>query len=96
MTKLLFRLCGLLLFLACLPTAWAQMAEPKVSKIEIQHVGPQEVSVPLPQWLSGAWEPAAGIQLPLNRIFIIGLTAVVAVACTCCSPAHAGGCACVR
>jgi urea transport system permease protein len=42
--------------------------------------GPQEVSVPLPLWLSGAWEPAAGIQLPLNRIFIIGLTAVVAVA----------------
>jgi len=44
MTKLLFRLCGLLLFLACLPAVWAQTAEPKVSKIEIQHVGPQEVS----------------------------------------------------
>jgi urea transport system permease protein len=34
--------------------------------------------VPLPQWLAGAWEPVLGIQLPLTRIFIIGLTAVVA------------------
>jgi len=41
--------------------------------------GPQEVSVPLPAWLSGAWEPFVGIQLPLNRLFIIGLTAVVTV-----------------
>ena len=40
--------------------------------------GAQEVSVPLPQWLAGAWEPVAGIQLPLTRIFIVGLTAVVA------------------
>jgi len=40
--------------------------------------GPQEVSVPLTSWLSGAWEPSAGIQLPLNRIFIIGLTVLVA------------------
>jgi len=41
--------------------------------------GAQEVSVPLPTWLTGAWEPVDGIQLPLNRIFIIGLTIVVAV-----------------
>jgi urea transport system permease protein len=41
--------------------------------------GAQEVSVPLASWLSGAWEPTEGIQLPLNRIFIIGLTALVAV-----------------
>ena len=39
--------------------------------------GAQEVSVPLATWLSGAWEPVEGIQLPLNRIFIIGLTALV-------------------
>lgn len=42
--------------------------------------GAQEVSVPLTSWLSGAWEPVTGIQLPLNRIFIIGLTVIVAVA----------------
>ncbi len=41
--------------------------------------GSQEVSVPLASWLSGAWEPTASIQLPLNRIFIIGLTIMVAI-----------------
>ncbi len=41
--------------------------------------GAQEVSVPLASWLSGAWEPTEGIQLPLNRIFIIGLTMLVAL-----------------
>jgi urea transport system permease protein len=40
--------------------------------------GAQEVSVPVTSWLSGAWEPIVGIQLPLNRIFIIGLTVLVA------------------
>lgn len=39
--------------------------------------GPQEVSVPLTSWLSGAWSPTTDIQLPLNRIFIIGLTIFV-------------------
>lgn len=42
--------------------------------------GAQEVSVPLPSWLSGAWEPIAGIQLSLPRIFIVGLTAAVVIA----------------
>ena len=41
--------------------------------------GAQEVSVPLTPWLTGAWEPTAGIQLPLNRIFILGLTLLVAI-----------------
>lgn len=41
--------------------------------------GAQEVSVPLAPWLAGAWEPIAGIQFPLTRIFIIGLTTVVVV-----------------
>lgn len=39
--------------------------------------GPQEVSVPLTSWLSGAWEPMAGVQIPLNRLFIVGLTLLV-------------------
>jgi urea transport system permease protein len=42
--------------------------------------GAQEVSSPLTSWLSGAWDPVPGIQLPLNRIFIIGLTALVSLA----------------
>ena len=40
--------------------------------------GAQEVSVPLTSWLNGAWEPTPGIQLPLNRLFILGLTLAVA------------------
>lgn len=40
--------------------------------------GAREVSVPLASWLSGAWEPTTGIQLPLNRIFIVGLALLVA------------------
>jgi urea transport system permease protein len=40
--------------------------------------GAQEVSVPLTSWLTGAWEPTPGIQLPLNRLFILGLTLAVA------------------
>jgi urea transport system permease protein len=41
--------------------------------------GAQEVSVPLPMWLSGAWTPIEGIQLPITRIFIVGLTFAVAL-----------------
>ena len=40
--------------------------------------GAQEVSVPLTTWLTGAWEPTQGIQLPLNRLFILGLALAVA------------------
>lgn len=41
--------------------------------------GAQEVSVPLTSWLTGAWEATPDIQLPLNRIFIVGLTLLVAL-----------------
>jgi len=44
MMKLLFRLCGLLLLLACLPNAQGQATSLKIAKINIKHVGPQEVS----------------------------------------------------
>ena len=42
--------------------------------------GPQEVTIPMASWLDGAIEPFAGVQLPLNRIFIIALTMLVAAA----------------
>ncbi|MES2257934.1 MAG: urea ABC transporter permease subunit UrtB [Pseudomonadota bacterium] len=42
--------------------------------------GAREVSVPMAPWLSGAWDAGAGIELPLNRIFIVALTLVVALA----------------
>jgi len=40
--------------------------------------GPQEVTIPMASWLDGAIEPFTGVQLPLNRIFIIVLTLIVA------------------
>lgn len=42
--------------------------------------GAQEVSVPLASWLSGAWQMTEGIELPLNRLFIVGLTVLVCLA----------------
>ena len=39
--------------------------------------GPQEVTIPMASWLDGAIEPFTGVQLPLNRIFIIVLTLLV-------------------
>ena len=41
--------------------------------------GAQEVSVSMTSWLDGAWQPVAGIQLPLNRLFIVGLTVLVSI-----------------
>ena len=48
------------------------------ANLPLRYLAPQEVSVPLTSWLSGAWEPTPGIQLPLNRLFILGLTLAVA------------------
>ena len=42
--------------------------------------GPQEVTIPMASWLDGAIEPLTGVQIPLNRIFIIVLTLIVAAA----------------
>ena len=39
--------------------------------------GPQEVTIPMASWLDGAIEPFTGVQLPLNRIFILVLTLLV-------------------
>ncbi|HZR03464.1 MAG TPA: urea ABC transporter permease subunit UrtB [Burkholderiales bacterium] len=41
--------------------------------------GAQEVSVPMTSWLTGDWEPVSGIQIPLNRLFIIGLTVLISI-----------------
>lgn len=43
-----------------------------------QVFGPVDVSVPTVSWLSGAWNPAANIVIPLNRLFIVALTLAVA------------------
>jgi urea transport system permease protein len=40
-------------------------------------IGPKEVSPTLPDWLLGSWAPAAGLDIPINGLFVLGLTALV-------------------
>ncbi|MCE1193201.1 MAG: urea ABC transporter permease subunit UrtB [Acidovorax sp.] len=40
-------------------------------------IGPKEVSPTLPDWLMGSWAPAEGLDIPINGLFVLGLTAVV-------------------
>ncbi len=42
--------------------------------------GPKDVGVPTVSWLQGAWKVSGDIQIPLNRIFIVGLTLAVSAA----------------
>ena len=39
--------------------------------------GAKEVSPTLPDWLMGSWAPAAGLDIPINGLFVMALTAVV-------------------
>jgi urea transport system permease protein len=40
-------------------------------------IGPKEVSPALPEWLMGSWAPAEGLDIPINGMFVLGLTTVV-------------------
>jgi urea transport system permease protein len=40
-------------------------------------IGPKEVSPTLPPWLLGSWAPAPGLDIPINGMFVLALTAVV-------------------
>jgi urea transport system permease protein len=40
-------------------------------------IGPKEVSPTLPDWLMGSWAPAAGLDIPINGLFVLALTALV-------------------
>ena len=40
-------------------------------------IGPKEVSPTLPDWLLGSWAPAEGLDIPINGMFVLGLTALV-------------------
>ena len=42
--KALLRVCGLCALFASLPVAWGQATGPKINRVEIQHVGPANVS----------------------------------------------------
>ena len=39
--------------------------------------GAKEVSPTLPNWLLGSWAPAPGLDIPINGLFVMGLTLVV-------------------
>jgi urea transport system permease protein len=40
-------------------------------------IGPKEVSPTLPDWLLGSWAPHPGLDIPINGMFVLGLTALV-------------------
>ncbi|MEH3085134.1 MAG: urea ABC transporter permease subunit UrtB [Xylophilus ampelinus] len=40
-------------------------------------IGPKEVSPTLPDWLLGSWAPSEGLDIPINGLFVLGLTAAV-------------------
>ncbi|MBX3626250.1 MAG: urea ABC transporter permease subunit UrtB [Rhizobacter sp.] len=40
-------------------------------------IGPKEVSPTLPEWLMGSWSPKEGLDIPINGLFVLALTAVV-------------------
>ena len=39
--------------------------------------GAKEVSPTLPEWLMGSWTPMAGVDIPINGLFVMALTLVV-------------------
>jgi urea transport system permease protein len=39
--------------------------------------GAKEVSPTLPDWLMGSWAPAEGLDIPINGLFVLALTAAV-------------------
>jgi urea transport system permease protein len=40
-------------------------------------VGPKEVSPAMPDWLMGSWSPGPGLDIPINGLFVLGLTGLV-------------------
>lgn len=43
-------------------------------------IGPKEVSPTLPDWLLGSWAPHEGLDIPINGMFVLGLTLFVTAA----------------
>ena len=40
-------------------------------------IGAKEVSPTLPDWLMGSWAPSPGLDIPINGLFVLALTALV-------------------
>lgn len=41
--------------------------------------GAREVSPTLPEWLMGSWSPKEGLDIPINGIFVLGLSAIISI-----------------
>lgn len=41
--------------------------------------GAREVSPTLPEWLMGSWAPKEGLDIPINGMFVLGLSAVISI-----------------
>lgn len=39
--------------------------------------GPKEVSAELPEWMLGSFQPTPDIDIPINGVFVMGLTALI-------------------
>jgi urea transport system substrate-binding protein len=48
--------------------------EPGMQQVFRSTFGPKEVSPTLPDWLMGSWEPTPGLDIPVNGLFVMGLT----------------------
>ncbi|MCC6302776.1 MAG: urea ABC transporter permease subunit UrtB [Gammaproteobacteria bacterium] len=42
--------------------------------------GAREVSATLPEWLMGSWQPIEGVDIPINGLFVLALTAFLSLA----------------
>lgn len=41
--------------------------------------GAREVSPTLPEWLMGSWSPKEGLDIPINGLFVLGLSAIISI-----------------
>jgi urea transport system permease protein len=58
--------------------------------------GAKEVSPTLPDWLMGSWAPAEGLDIPINGMFVLGLTLLVTGCVMLRCTARAGACGFAR
>jgi urea transport system permease protein len=56
--------------------------------------GAKEVSATLPDWLMGSFKPTDAIDIPINGLFMMGLTVLLTGPSSCCCSARAGACRC--
>lgn len=48
-----------------------------------QLFGARETSATMPEWLMGSWQPAEGVDIPINGMFLLGSSVLLTVALVC-------------